>query len=1544
MQGQEKVLTFNFFKYGTDSQKTQEYDASLKLRMASIIYVHTQRFYSELLAFFNHFHQHQNVMNRIRVAALGESVNETASRGMRLKLDIEAGSPLLLLPLSSRSHRMLVVHLGFLQVFNTFKLAGEEGTISAQTLRSALSTHLLVSRRRRRSSSRSSRSTVRSRKSGFKSPASNCSAHHSRSRRRSQHLGIVSNSEEEEDEDIVADLPSHEPLKCLLDVLSVSLSSMDLRTADRLSVFTENLQKEDIVVGGFVVRQNTKVLLQQKCELQLQVERNLDKAFNHQVPDLSLNGSLSRVHATVDEKQYALIRGLLAHNLGENLDDLTQFLVSVPTNEYQDPSMQTLLSGLARTCLYMNLELKDVILDLHHQSTKNQETKNENSSQPLARISFVHSILTYESFSDSSRDVDLVSKEILLNDVRYTDLPMNKRPSVFPHILQPLIGDEERLEQKNNSPLQAEVHFRLAPDTNRITILVNNMRLLGIFDWWFAVLDFISTNESPLSTMSPPNTMPKTRACGAHDIDESVQASGEFSSNSREFKSSEEPLYPSAGIISRRAPQVESQGPVFELKLNITDCDFIIIADPSRSDSTAIILRSTTVLAYRPDMVDRPFSCNLNNAEVFSCTLGREDETALSIIDPVTINFEIAGRNVPGMPLKGLSDLLVDQNDGYNQLGTYERTAEIQLQQLNVRLSYNDWLVFHKILNSFPHQTSGLSSRKNNPTNIDNQLQKLMDLGFPPESCQEALLACNGQLDEAALWLTQNSKPISDGAAADGGVGPKQRYFLEGTNVSFTSFECKISQINICIIDDCRDADVPLLDLSLQRIHFHHDFEQVGEASSILSSSYYNRSLSAWEPLMEPWKCSIGWKLIPIGVQTKGQKLVCTFETEDPVNFNVTSTLLDLYHQTKKDWTSEERVLLMPSSISLSQIRGSTRRRMPFVPFAIRNETGLRLWFCTQTKTRLQSSRAASCAVTTMMDPEKENWQEVEDGGEIQFSFESKRNKKTSMGGNEISAAHQIIVRVEGWDEVSPVSIDKVGTFFRKALPLHSSGQQQHSLPPPVRVVFDVSIKDTALKLVTVRSALLVENKLPFDVQLRLENTTLQPKDVQQMTLQPRQRKCVALKHVWAKMVVRPQTSAAKTDQWKFSEKSIEWYHILSAAENELKCHTCPHLWRPAEVPPQQFCVAVRRLNYPSDPTTEEGGNSSHRTWIQPAHVITFLPSVVIINLLPCHLNFRLKKDAFKTIVVAPGKESYVLVNLEEDMAFEFFLDNFPGRGDISLPAGLRFNNFVCRLEVRDYQHRPLDLIGRVEASHGGAIRISIFARHWLVNKTGLPLIFRQEGTAVDAAGQEDENELARLAAPLMFSFHDETMSETGSSSTHLTMRVGTGLHAEDTPQWCRSFPLQPGSRVRKLFVHPKDSGRVSRIYIIGVDVRVGKGRYRETLIITLSPRFQVHNQTSFKMQMSQRCFATTFTDLEAEASHLQAYPQSCLAFHWPRLDRDQLLCLRLLDINGQQENVTSLWSGGIVVDKVDSFHVAVRASYTDSQRYVYYFLPKNFE
>ena len=144
-----------------------------------------------------------------------------------------------------------------------------------------------------------------------------------------------------------------------------------------------------------------------------------------------------------------LIRGLLGYNFGEPLNDLD---FQVPTNEYQDPNTHTLLSGNVWTGMFMDFELQDVILDL---LLSHSNPSARVSERALARINFFKSRLIYESFSDSSRDVDLVSQEILLSDLRFVDCAANKKSNVFTQILRPMEMAGER-----NNPLQAEVHFR----------------------------------------------------------------------------------------------------------------------------------------------------------------------------------------------------------------------------------------------------------------------------------------------------------------------------------------------------------------------------------------------------------------------------------------------------------------------------------------------------------------------------------------------------------------------------------------------------------------------------------------------------------------------------------------------------------------------------------------------------------------------------------------------------------------------------------------------------------------------------------------------------------------------------------------------------------------------------------------------------------------------------------------------------------------------------------------------------------------------------
>lgn len=67
------------------------------------------------------------------------------------------------------------------------------------------------------------------------------------------------------------------------------------------------------------------------------------------------------------------------------------------------------------------------------------------------------------------------------------------------------------------------------------------------------------------------------------------------------------------------------------------------------------------------------------------------------------------------------------------------------------------------------------------------------------------------------------------------------------------------------MIDDCGDADVPLLEIALAQLNLRQrigELEETEEASvpvegaleCRLNSDYYNRILSGWEPIVEQWK------------------------------------------------------------------------------------------------------------------------------------------------------------------------------------------------------------------------------------------------------------------------------------------------------------------------------------------------------------------------------------------------------------------------------------------------------------------------------------------------------------------------------------------------------------------------------------------------------------------------------------------------------------------------------------------------------------------
>lgn len=178
-------------------------------------------------------------------------------------------------------------------------------------------------------------------------------------------------------------------------------------------------------------------------------------------------------------------------------------------------------------------------LDMQNVTLRLLQTHSSNS--PLACINFIKSHLTIETFSNLCQDIDLVSQEILIMDTR-SHGANHVQSNVFTNILQPVGHSIEK------DIVQAEIHSRKRLEYTKVTILLNDIRLMAIFDWWEKVREFIFQDIENLSSI-PEHT---------------------------------------AALSSKSEEKTQ-----FDVKLNITDSEIVLVEDASQWDSNAVILKVT---------------------------------------------------------------------------------------------------------------------------------------------------------------------------------------------------------------------------------------------------------------------------------------------------------------------------------------------------------------------------------------------------------------------------------------------------------------------------------------------------------------------------------------------------------------------------------------------------------------------------------------------------------------------------------------------------------------------------------------------------------------------------------------------------------------------------------------------------------------------------------------------------------------------------------------------------------------------------------------
>lgn len=471
--------------------------------------------------------------------------------------------------------------------------------------------------------------------------------------------------------------------------------------------------------------------------------------------------------------------------------------------------------------------------------------------------------------------------------------------------------------------------------------------------------------------------------------------------------------------------------------------------------------------------------------ELFSCRFREterdaDEDTALSIVDPVTVSADLTGT-----------------------------TLDVQLHELTVRVSYRDMLMFAAMLDSISRQTVASTTPKTNTdqihssnkttksvTVIDEDISKLCALGFSANDCGTALKHSNGRLDDAALWLTQNATPVQ--RAADART-------TKSNGLDIRTIETRASCIRLCLIDDCGDVDVPLAEFVLSNLcasyelatlstdpmmmeaipltltEDHSALEQTPEMNSgsqaatiecTFALDYYNRVLGGWEPFVEPWRCRAVWRPEETVSTLCPSRLRIALHSDDVLDVNITDALLALSRLVHESWMKDSAPKTTP--------------RCPFVPYSLRNDTGCVLHFATVITEPDEPFRPLDDLVDSDERLHKLSWSKVQPGDVVPFSYGSTRTKQRHKESHRMRA-HQLVVLVHGWRMAAPVTVDRVGIYFRQAAAdrLAQPSSRVTALRP-ARLVFDVRLDGSARKLVTVRSALVLINRLPDAIDVKL--------------------------------------------------------------------------------------------------------------------------------------------------------------------------------------------------------------------------------------------------------------------------------------------------------------------------------------------------------------------------------------------------------------------------------------------------------------------------
>ncbi|CAI4229925.1 unnamed protein product [Auanema sp. JU1783] len=659
----------------------------------------------------------------------------------------------------------------------------------------------------------------------------------------------------------------------------------------------------------------------------------------------------------------------------------------------------------------------------------------------------------------------------------------------------------------------------------------------------------------------------------------------------------------------------------------------------------------------------------------------------------------------------------------------------------------------------------------------------------------------------------------------------------------------RADHMDVWILDDYQGSAIPFLRLSFSNFEVDHKSDKV-EAKLSFSTDYFNQRVFGWEPLIEKWIITrfLSKK------KDKTHKIELIAESRTPLDINITEQLVQQMMQMSARWPS------IQSSLEKEEYRNSfMKTRTDHLPYLFKNETGSEVKFTTEVADVLASRN----------EHRKTNarWICVPKNKEQTFEFPT---KLLLYSQNEREPPRQLIIRVTGWDEISQVNVDSCGTYFRVV-------KADNPGSPNARLVIKVTMEKDGKKVVAVRSSLQVHNHFPHPIDIYVDKISNPILTVGLSESLP-----IPLEFAHNSFTVKP-----KCGQEKKAKAEISWRGIRKAGQSINTTQRLDGVSKDSN----WLCTMVRRDYYPEDENL-------------PGHSVYIVAPLTIQNLLPIDVEIRMSDQTF---AIRAGKQLQITtVDITATLSFNICTDRLKTSQSIQISKSSISSGKQLQIYLQDAENRHLSMYVNLQIGLGGSLSMSLWVTYWIVNKSGIPLVIKQEGATSESSGQGDEHEKAKDKHPLMFSFSDP------SCPHQCAVRVGKSFVTEPgyTPLFGRKFPLIPGVQAIKLkLVH---DNLPTLYYNVGVEVRPGTGRYKDTQVVLLTSRYLINNQSSYDISVSH---SGDGLDKSPVSNCVDISAQSSIV--WNEKVQKEFIRVKRSDVK--------YWSCPFRIDRIGSFHVTMR-------------------